>query len=293
VVLALLLLLPLAADTAASRTVEVAPRESLHTLSMGDGVPVVLIPGLIGGAYGYRQLMPPLAAQGYRVVVIEPLGVGESARPKHADYSLTAQADRIGRVLDSLGLSGVLLVSHSLGTSMALRLAYRRPELVRAVLSIDGGPAESASTPGLRRAMKFAPLLKLFVGRGTIRRQVRNGLIANSRDTSWVTNTVLDGYTSPSGRDVGATIDAFHGMADSHEADALRNHLADIRIPVRLMIGAAPHETAVGPDETEILRSSLPDFALQSVPGSGQYIHEEQPAAVVAAVVALDRATRR
>src|SRR2546422_1504920 len=40
-----------------------------------------------------------LFRSGYRAIVIEPLGVGNSGRPEHADYSLTAQADRIAGVL--------------------------------------------------------------------------------------------------------------------------------------------------------------------------------------------------
>ena len=50
----------------------------------------------------------------------------EPSRPPEADYSLTAQADRIAVVLDVLGLEPAVVVAHAVGASMALRLAYRQ-----------------------------------------------------------------------------------------------------------------------------------------------------------------------
>jgi hypothetical protein len=55
-------------------------------------------------------------------------------------------------------------------------------------------------------------------------------------------------------------------------------------VPVRLLFGTAPHPSRIKPEEIELLRSELPDFAIDSVQGAGQYVHEEQPEAVIAAV---------
>lgn len=276
--------------TAVVRRIQVAPGESLQTVAMGSGPAVVLVPGLLGGAYSFRKVMLELAARGYGVVAVEPLGFGESGRPKQADYSLTAQADRIGIALDSLGVTHALVIGHSLGASVVLRLAYRRPDLVRGVLSIDGGPAETAATPGLRRAMRLEPLLKRVVGRGTIRREVRNGLIGNSGDTTWITDSLVDRYTQGPSRDIGATLDAFHRMSGSKEPEALKDHLHEIRAPVLLVFGTAPHATAVDTIEIEALRTRLPAFMVDSVPAAGQYLQEERPGAVTAALERLDRA---
>jgi hypothetical protein len=45
-------------------------------------------------------------------------------------------------------------------------------------------------------------------------------------------------------------------------------------------------------DQRELLSKKLPDFKTESVQGSGQYIQEEQPAAVVDAVTELDKESR-
>src|SRR5512142_3509731 len=75
--------------------VATAPAESIHVVAAGAGQPLVLVPGLFGSVYGFRKIIPPLVAAGYRVIVVEPLGVGTSARPQRADYSLAAQSERV------------------------------------------------------------------------------------------------------------------------------------------------------------------------------------------------------
>ena len=57
---------------------------------------------------------------------------------------------------------------------------------------------------------------------------------------------------------------------------------------VVLTLSTSPSE--VPADQREMLREKLPNFETDSVKGSGQYIHEEQPAAVVEAVARLDAA---
>src|SRR5262245_48165875 len=152
---ALVSLLATAPARASSGWVEVRAGERLHVEVGGSGPLLALIPGLMGSAYGFRKVVGPLRDAGYRVAVIEPLGIGGSSRPKDADYSLTAQADRVDAVLRALDPYPAVLVAHSVGASIALRVACRHPERVAAIVSLDGGPAEAAGTPGFRRAMRF------------------------------------------------------------------------------------------------------------------------------------------
>jgi pimeloyl-ACP methyl ester carboxylesterase len=267
--------------------VPVAPAESLSVETAGLGRPVVLIPGLFGSAFGFRTLVPHLVAAGYRAIVIEPLGIGASARPRKANYSLTAQADRIAAVLDSLHVRDALLIAHSIGGSEALRLAYRRPELVRGLVSIEGGPTERAVTPAFKRALRLAPWIKLFGGIRLIRRKIQGLLIDSSGDASWVTDSVVLGYTAGAARNLDATLKAYLAMANAREPEALAPHLSQIRCPVRLMVGGAHHDGDVGAPEVQLLERALPAFALDSVSGAGHFIHEERPGAVLASVARL------
>lgn len=284
-----LLLLATLDTTAQVRDVTVGPNEHLRTTIVGEGAePVVFIAGIFGGAYGYRHLTSPLAQLGFRCIVIEPLGFGFSSHPSKSDYSFTAQADRIGAVLDSLGVTHAIVVAQSSAASMAYRLSYRRPELVRGVLSISGGPAETPATPVLKRSLRFGGFLtKLVVGKGMIRGKVKKDLIKNSGDTTWVTEPTVGEYTAGQAADVDGAIDGLRRMSQAVEPESLRERLHETRVPIRLMVGTAPHASAVKEDEIELMRTQIPDFAIEHVEGAGQYIHEEQPAVVVAAFTRL------
>lgn len=280
----LLTLFMLLADSTRAYAVPVAKAESLWVTDAGQGQPVVLIPGIFGSAFGFRRVLPMLTRQGYRAMVIEPLGIGHSAKPQRADYSLEAQSQRVESVLGQLGITGAILVAHSTNASIAYRLAYRRPDLVSGVVSLEGGPAERATTSGFRRAMTFVPWIKWFGGVKLIRKQIRKGLIKASGDTTWITDDVVDGYTAAAQADLDGTLKAFLGMAASKEREKLQPHLADIHCPVRLLLGGAPHDAGPSAKEVAALRTGVTRLSVDTVPGVGHYIQEERPEAVVRAV---------
>ena len=281
-----------ALDSAVARDLAVAPGETLRITITGAGRSVVLIPGLFGGAFGYRAVVAPLVARGYRCIVIEPLGYGWSSHPKQADYSFTAQTLRIGAALDSLGVGRALFVAQSTGAAIALRLAVARPDLVRGLLAIDGGPVESAATPGMKKAFKLGGMAaKLVLDESKLRHDVRREIIRNSGDTSWVTDAVIREYTAGQAADLDGAIDAFHQMSKAKETDSLADRLSGYPGPVRLLVGTVRHPAEVSDAQQALLRARLPDFRSDSVSGSGQYINEEQPAVVVEAVLGLDQAS--
>src|SRR5437016_1009281 len=239
-----LLALALLADTVHTFSLALSPAESVAVTVTGTGDPVVLVPGLFGSAFGYRAVIPLLTDAGYRAIV----------------------------------------VAHSLGASMAFRLAYRRPDLVAGIVSLDGGPAERAATRSFRRAMTLAPWIKLFGGVKLVRRKIRGQLIKASGDPSWVSERVVDGYTAGAAHDLDATLKAFLAMAERREPERLQPHLAEVRCPVRLLLGTATHEGGVSAAEVAVLAAALPAFVVDSVAGAGHFIYEEQPALVVEAV---------
>jgi pimeloyl-ACP methyl ester carboxylesterase len=281
------LFLCLVPDSTFVRSIPTAPHESLTVTIAGHGQPVVIIPGLAGNAYAFRKVIPPLVRDGLQVIVIEPLGVGWSSRPNNADYSLTAQADRIAAIMDTLGLESPLLVAHSVSVSMALRLAVRHPGRVEQVLAIDGGPDEKLGTAGVKRAVQFGFLVRLFAGKGRIKSEMRKRFVASSGDTTWITSEVIDGYTTGGAGDMGAVLRTMKGWLKAVEPDSLAPHLGEIQVPVHLLLGTAPHEAGVSPSKVRVMRNRIPHFAVDSVPGAGLHIHEEQPDAVVREILKL------
>jgi pimeloyl-ACP methyl ester carboxylesterase len=279
-----LFLLVLATDSLVRIRVVVAPAETLVVESSGTGPPVVLLPGLFGSAFGYRNVVPGITAMGLRAIVIEPLAVGRSSRPRKADYSLTAQARRMSRVLDMLGIHEAVVVAHSVSSAIALRLASARHDQVKALILLEGGPTETAATPSFRRAMQYVPWVKWAGGIGAIRKAIRQTLMKSAGDDGWVTDQVITEYTAGAAGDLDGTLLAYLQIADSDEPESLKRLLPRIRCPIRLLIGGAPHSGGPGKDEIRRLTLGAADVVVDTVPGAGHYLHEERADFVTGAI---------
>jgi pimeloyl-ACP methyl ester carboxylesterase len=287
--LSLALLTP-RADSVAVRDIQVAQGETLRTTTSGSGRPVVLIPGIFGGAFSYRKVTGPLAARGYRTTVVEPLGFGASSHPKKADYSFDAQSRRVAHTLEQMGIKHALLIGQGSGAGIAFRLATDRPDLVRGLLSIDGGPAETPATPEMKRLFKLGIWpLKLMMDPPRARHELRDELTSNSGDTTWVTDQVVQRYAQGQIDDIHGSLDALHQMSKVKEGDSLVDRLHHCTVPVLLLVGDAPHRIQVPAEEVDLLHQKLSRFSAERVPGAGQYIQEEQPQVVVGALARLDR----
>lgn len=272
------------------RLVVTAPAETLNVTVTGPatGPTLVIIPGLISPAYAYRNLLGPLNQAGIRTAVVEPLGVGASARPGgQADYSIHAQAARVGAALDSVGIADAVVMGHAVGATIALRLAVERPALVRRLVLLEVGSLESAAVPGVKQALRFSFLVRLFAGRGRIRKELRKGLIGTSVDSSWVTDSLVEQYTAGAAGSMGAVLRALKRMDQSVEPDSLVHRLPEVRVPVRLVVGGGPRlggSRSAGKGRLRVLSTGLAQFTVDTIPGAGLHLQEEQPAAVVAAL---------
>jgi pimeloyl-ACP methyl ester carboxylesterase len=108
----------------------------------GSGPPLVLIHGLGGAASNFADLAPALA-RSRSVLVPELPGHGGSA-PLPATASLAPYADVVGELMRREAAVPALVVGHSLGGVVALRLALRRPDDVSGL--VLAAPAGIAST---------------------------------------------------------------------------------------------------------------------------------------------------
>jgi pimeloyl-ACP methyl ester carboxylesterase len=127
----------------------------------GTGTPVLLLHGLASTRRIWDLVVPGLA--GLPVVALDARGHGESDRPAGPYDGATVVGDVL-TALDALGLSRVVVVGHSWGGTVALRLAADAPERVLAVVAVDGGTdafAQLAPTRAQVRALLTPPGLAL------------------------------------------------------------------------------------------------------------------------------------
>jgi pimeloyl-ACP methyl ester carboxylesterase len=98
----------------------------------GSGPSLVLVHGLGGAASNWCELVPLLAPR-FRLLVVDLPGHGGSS-PLPSAPTLSPFADAVFRIAESEELLPAAVVGHSLGGLVALRLALRRPQAVRALV---------------------------------------------------------------------------------------------------------------------------------------------------------------
>ena len=110
----------------------------LHYVMGGQGDPIVLFHGYPETWYDWRKVMP-LLAKHYTVIAPDMRGLGESSIPADGDYTKKTVADDIYKLVHSLGLRRVFLVSQDMGAPVAVDYAALHPDEVRGLVFIDSG----------------------------------------------------------------------------------------------------------------------------------------------------------
>jgi pimeloyl-ACP methyl ester carboxylesterase len=122
----------------------------------GQGPPTVLMPGLLLSQKMQAPLARSLAKRGNRVITFDPLGHGESDRPRQMwRYSIPEFANQAVALLDHLGLEQAVMGGTSLGANISLELGATVPERLRGL--IIEMPAVDNAIPACAAA--FTPLL--------------------------------------------------------------------------------------------------------------------------------------
>jgi pimeloyl-ACP methyl ester carboxylesterase len=104
-----------------------------------DAPALLLVHGTAASARSWEPMIPLLTGS-HRVIRIDLLGCGRSARPAGASYAVEDQARRVGAALDRLGVEHVVATGHSSGGVFVTALAEHRPDLVTAAVLVNTGP---------------------------------------------------------------------------------------------------------------------------------------------------------
>lgn len=92
----------------------------------GNGETVVLFHGKNFNGFYWKDVIAFLANEGYRVVVPDQVGWGQSDKPD-IHYSFHLLAHNTKRLLDSLGVQRTHVIGHSMGGMLATRFALMYP----------------------------------------------------------------------------------------------------------------------------------------------------------------------
>ena len=125
---------PHVAATAAHKHVVLPDGTRLAYVERGgaDGTPVILLHGYTDSLRSYERVLPYLPSS-LRVFAVTQRGHGESGKPEGSYASDVFARDIVG-FMDAFGLARAVIVGHSMGSVVAMRVAVEYPQRVQALI---------------------------------------------------------------------------------------------------------------------------------------------------------------
>ena len=157
---------------AVHRDISVSDGGSLHVVERGTGRPLVLLHGITLSALTWHYQLQDLAGE-LRVIAVDHRGHG-SSKPGDGGWELDRLALDVRELLEDLDLRDAVIVGHSMGGMVTLRLALDHPEVVRervagiVLMSTSGTPVHrlaawkvlaDAVTPSVKRGLALGDRL--------------------------------------------------------------------------------------------------------------------------------------
>lgn len=238
----------------------------------GEGPPVVFAHGLLWDGRMFHHQVGHLADR-YRCIVYDHRGQGRSEVPPESSIPMDLlYADAVA-LIEALDVGPCHFVGLSMGGFVGMRLAARRPELVRSLVLLDTSAQPEPSENLLK--YKALTLVTRLLGPGVVADQVMPIMFGEtflsdpSRETErkrW--KAILSGNRREIYRAVNGVI----------QRDGIEDELASISCPTLVMVGK--EDVATTPDKAELIASSIPDAKLVRIASAGHSSTIEQPEAV-------------
>ncbi len=256
-----------------------------HVQSMGTGPTLLLLHGTGAATHSWRAFAPALAER-FRVIALDLPGHGFTSTLPLQRMSLPGMAGAVHDLLGALGEAPELVIGHSAGAAILIRMVLDGAIRPRGLISLNGALMPWRGIP----AHLFAPAAKLMATSTLAARLVAY----RARDRRVVERLVAS--TGSSLEPVGielyqrlvrkpAHVRAALAMMSNWNLATLTPDLARLEPPLFLIVGG--HDTTVPPSEARRIRERVPGAEVIALPGLGHLAHEERPAEVAELVLGL------
>jgi pimeloyl-ACP methyl ester carboxylesterase len=242
----------------------------------GSGPAVVLVHGLLGYSFSWREAIPILAQEG-EVFVPDMPGAGFSECRADLDCELMGAARRLLAFMDAARIDSCDLVGSSYGGSTAILLSALAPSRIRSLVLVS--PANPWSRIGRKRlALLRNPIVELLFPRlaRAVHPMHRYFVRRMWGDPGLITKETLDGYILPLARP---------GVFE-HAVKIVRTWHADMRelesaLPkiagIRTLLVWGSKDRVVDPRSVEFMARHLPGARVAVLKGAGHLPYEECP----------------
>lgn len=117
----------------------------INIAETGSGPACVFIHGSGPGASGlsnFKQNYMAFAEAGFRVLLPDLIGYGQSSMPEEIDYTLQLFSDTLYEALQRAGVKKATLIGNSLGGGVAVQIALDHPEFIERLVLMSPGCVE-------------------------------------------------------------------------------------------------------------------------------------------------------
>jgi pimeloyl-ACP methyl ester carboxylesterase len=261
----------------------------LHYVEGGAGKPILLIPGWPQSWYAWRYVMPRLVAAGYRVIAVDPRGMGESDRPA-GGYDLGTVAADLHGFVETLGLlqdGPIAVAGHDVGSWIGYVYASDWPGDIRRLAVMDS-LVPGISTPRTDLPPDEANLRSWHFGFNRLD-DLPEVLLAGREKLflTWLFRTksmrpwaigpeAIDEYARQLAAP-GAVRSATAYYKAAFEPANVAANVERSKRPLAMPVLALGGERGYGPRMVEAMRSLALDVVGGEVGGCGHYLPEEDP----------------
>jgi magnesium chelatase accessory protein len=253
-----------------------------HFQVAGDGPPLLLLHGTGASTHSWRALLPRLAEH-FTVIAPDLPGHGFTSMPAPERLSLPAMADAVSALLRTLELDPEIVVGHSAGAAVLVRMALDGRIAPKAIVSLAGALLPLGGFAG----QMFSPIAKLMALNPVVPQ-----LFAWRASNPAVIERLLD-QTGSRIDPAGAAIYARLARTRGHVAGALgmmanwdlKSLEADLpRLAVPLVLVAGGTDRMVRAEVAYDVRRRLPTAEVVMLRGLGHLAHEEKPELIAAII---------
>ncbi len=241
------------------------------------GEAIVLIHGFGGSTFSWRNNIPFLVENGYRVIALDLKGFGLSGRDFQSDHSHKAQAAIINEVLRQTGIGQAYLIGHSMGGSVMFHFVNLYPEKVLGIVSVAGSIILNKSSGFPNVLLNFPPFQR--AGRVILTNLLTKDRFSSILDSAYFNKEalggdVIDGYYDRAIRT--GWEQSLLAMTRDMPENAIDFPLDTLLFPALIIRG--DNDSWVSQSDTDAWRNEIPGAVFYLMADAGHVPMEEQPA---------------
>ncbi len=251
-----------------------------------SGPPLVILHGLYGSGDNWATIARELSAA-FEVYVVDQRNHGQSPQSEVHDYP--SMRDDLREFMDHQAIGKAVLIGHSMGGKTVMSFALAWPERVQSLISVDIAPRSYRdlavdSHSAANHAKMIDAMLELDMSGVHSREEADQKLspkIGSDRVRSFLMKNVR---RDPEGKfswriNLRALRGNLDAILDGLEVDRVISEGGVTGFPALFVSGA--HSDYISAEDHSFIRSIFPVAEIVTIPGSGHWVHAEQPALLV------------